>query len=101
MIENLKVRKRQVENLFESDFTRVMSAILPHYFIYDEGWVIAPEIRSDDIRGSDFVISVVNTVDSTIPYGHSIAKVMVEGKAPSAIPWKTYVKTSSEIKLIV
>lgn len=93
MIGDLKTRQRQHENLFESDFTRVMAAILPHYFVYDQGWVIAPEIWSDDKRRSDFVVSVVNTLrHGRIPYGHSIPKVMVEGKAPSAIPWSKLCK---------
>lgn len=93
MIRNLQTRQREHEKLFESDFTRVMGAILPHYFVYVQGWVIAPEIWSDDKRRSDFVICLVNLIHGIIPpYGHSIPKVMVEGKLPSAIPWNKLCK---------
>jgi hypothetical protein len=93
LIWNLKTRRDKGEKLFETDYTRILASILPHYFAYSD-FCIAPEIWSDDKRKSDFVIS--NTiVDRNHPdylYGHSLPWLMVESKNRGAIAWKNLVK---------
>jgi hypothetical protein len=70
-----------------SDYSRILSAILPHYYPYLRGFVIAPEIWSADKRKSDFVVSKVNIRNRTLPYGHHIVLLMCECKNKTAISW--------------
>lgn len=79
--------------MFESDFSRLLGAMLPHYFKYDNGWIIAPEIWSLDKRKSDFVVSKTN-INRHGPkaYGESIIKLMAESKKPIIISWQELVK---------
>ena len=44
LIENLQDREKSKELLFESDYSRLMAAILPHYYRYEHKYTIAPEI---------------------------------------------------------
>jgi len=89
LIINLKKRQVKKELLFESDYSRIIGAIIPHYFKYDDNYTISPEIWSDDRRRADFVISETYlNQNGNYPYGHSIPVLMVESKNRGAIPWK-------------
>lgn len=92
LIDNLK-RRQNNEKLFESDYFRVMGAILPHYFTYNRNYTISPEIWSEGERKSDFVVAKTYLGrGDNLDYGHSIPVVMVESKNRGAIPWKDLAK---------
>jgi len=88
LISNLKTRYNTGEKLFESDYSRIMAAILPNYFVYNQHFSIGPEIWSDDKRKSDFVVcSTFLNRNGRLPYGHNTPIVMVECKNRAAISW--------------
>ena len=92
-ITNITERHKEKNKLFESDFSALLAAILPHYFEYTKGWVIAPEIWSNDKRKSDLVVFLPNTIqNSRLRYGEPVPHLMCESKLPSGIPWKDLVK---------
>jgi hypothetical protein len=92
IITNLKNRDKNKENLFESDYSRIMGAILPYYFEYRQNWVLSPEIWSLDKRRSDLVLTkTLLSHNGPYLYGHSFAHLMVECKRKHAVAWKKLV----------
>ncbi len=88
IITNLKNRDKSKENLFESDYSIIIGAILPYYFEYRKNWVLAPEIWSLDKRRSDFVLTkTLLSHNRPYLYGHSFAHLMVECKRKHAVSW--------------
>lgn len=93
LIENLRVRQDAGENLFETDYSLILAAILPHYFKFENNNIITPEMWSNDKRRSDFVASRVNIFrNGTMPYGHATPLLMVECKKRWAISWQSLAK---------
>lgn len=71
----------------------MLAAILPHYFKETDGWIIAPEIRANGKRKSDFVVFLPDILpNSNWSYGTPVPRLMCESKLPSAIPWEKLVK---------
>lgn len=93
LIEELKNRQNNHEHLFESDYSLILGAILPHYFKFNNNVVISPEMWSNDKRRSDYVASKINVNrNAIVPYGHATPLLMAECKKRWAISWANLVK---------
>lgn len=48
LINNLKTRENNKENLTESDYNLIVTSIIPHYLSYIRGWISGPEVWNND-----------------------------------------------------
>lgn len=84
------------DRLFGSDYTRLMTAILPYYFNYSNGWIISPEVWGNTNWStksrSDLVISQTDLDINSDNYGGLLPKVMIEIKQKNQVYWEIYVK---------
>lgn len=84
--------------LYESDYTRLMAAILPYYFHYGRGWNISPEVWGDTNWGrdskSDLVISRrwISPSNNIYRYGQPLNWAMIEFKKWGVISWHNLVE---------
>lgn len=86
MIQDLKMRERDpnVPNLWECDYSRITSAILPYYFhvTHVNKWVITPEFNYLENNHPDYTIFKINNN----PFGLRI-HVVVELKSKNGDSW--------------
>lgn len=92
LIAHLQSRVRNPYHpLKESDFSKLMFAILPYYFKYINNYTISPEMWNDNfwnrIGRSDGIVALTNLDINDPKYGCPLAKVMYECKNKSRISW--------------
>lgn len=93
LIDDLKRRYDNRELLFESDYSRIMAAILPYYYPYGLNFTIAPEIWAEDRVKPDFTVCITElSRNGSVGYGHSTPVLMVECKKRGAVSWWVLVK---------
>ncbi len=85
------------EPLYESEYTRLICAILPYYFKHDSGFILYPEVWGDTFWSqgakSDLVIGKTDLSNkSSDDYGKSLPKVMIEVKKQKVVSWEMLVK---------
>lgn len=93
LIAHLQARVRNPNHpLKESDFSKLMFAILPYYFKYIDNYTISPEMWNDNFCNrngrSDGIVALTNLNINDPKYGCPLAKVMYECKNKWTISWK-------------
>ena len=89
-ITNIRTRQDNHEDLTESDYNLIATAILPHYFPYNLGWIIGAEVWNIDpsvkAGRADFVVLSIDDGTMRDP-GDTLPYVVYEGKKHEAETW--------------
>lgn len=75
----------------ETEFSRIMFAIIPYYFKYQDNYTFSPEIWNDNHWNRqgrcDGLITLTIVNEKSLNYGFSIPIAMYECKTKGAISW--------------
>ena len=94
LITNIRTKQDNNDDLTESDYNLIMTAILPHYFPYNIGWIIGAEIWNIDPTvkhgRADHVVLWIEDGNSGFNrnIGDILPYVVYEGKKHKAYTWE-------------
>ena len=92
LISHLSAKVGRGENPYESEYSRIMFAIMPYYFKYDDNYTFSPEIWNDNPANRagrcDGMLSLTIVDPNRRDYGSSLQYVMYECKRRSTISWE-------------
>ena len=99
LINNLKNRENNKENLTESDYNLIVTSIIPYYISYTRGWISGPEVWNNDPstarKKTDFVWFKINGHGinyPNMPVGFPLPTHLYEGKKRWVQSWANLMK---------
>lgn len=91
LIKRLSDRMKKGDNPKESEFSKIMFAIIPYYFKYNNNYTFSPEVWNDNsfnrIGRCDGMLTLTDINQNSPHYGYSLRMVMYECKRKNAISW--------------